>query len=130
MLYLNHVRVADETVMSLRVKECCDSRVKECLSSDLFGNERWQNQHTWPRKYTVEGIYLDHNIQLQVHNQNAEIFLVEWTAYRKLWFYPTNKNIPVNLKTKVYTTCALPVTAYCLESKWKNVDETRIFSSG
>ena len=79
------------------------------------------NNH--PLETVDEYVYLGHLIQLGKKNQTAEInrrIRASWAAFGKLGYILKNPDIPINLKSKVFDTCVLPVATYELETYHPN----------
>lgn len=132
-LYLNHLRFADDIVLISENLDELESMIQELKTASakiglemninktkiLSPDSRQLKMGNQYIEAVDEYIYLGHKIKLGKDNQRAEIprrIGMSWTAFRKLRFILTNKDVPINLKTKVYNTCVLPVTTYGLET--------------
>lgn len=66
-----------------------------------------------------EYLYLGHIIKLAKENQADEMKRrkgLTWTVFGRLSHILKNKEIPLNLKRKVFDTCILPVATWCFET--------------
>jgi hypothetical protein len=133
-IYLNHLRFADDIViisedlkeLNDMIKQLHDASLKVGLEMNISKTKILSpsnsNNLTINNKAieTVdEYVYLGHKIKLGKENQIAEIprrIGLGWAAFGKLDHILKNKNVPLNLKRKVFETCVLPVITYGLET--------------
>jgi len=97
------------------------------LQMNMSKTKFMTNEHTDGNKLTIANeeieqvntyVYLGQSINITKQNQEAEIerrVRLSWAAYGKLKSI-INSNIPLNLKTKLYNECILPVTTYGAET--------------
>lgn len=132
-VYLNHLRFADDIVLitsdanelermmtelheaSLRVGLKMNLNKTKIMSRDDLHIKIENHEFDTVEEY----VYLGHSIKLGKENQTSEInrrVRLSWAAYGNLGHILKNRNIPINLKRKVYDACILPVSTYGLET--------------
>lgn len=131
--FLNHLRYADDIVIfSTNLDELQEMITDLKSKSEMVGLtmnlEKTKIMTTEKRNIHIEGhiipkteeyIYLGHEIHLGKPNQSAEVtrrIRLTWAAVGKLKNVIHNKDIPINLKRKVFNSCILPVMTYGMET--------------
>lgn len=131
--YLSHLRFADDIVIiSNNLNELSDMLLELKVMSEKVGltmnlnKTKVMTPEVTPvniGNVTIENVkeyvYLGHLIKLGKENQNAEVkrrIRMTWAASGKLSSVIKNNDIPINLKSKVFNTCILPVLTYGMET--------------